>query len=105
MSSLPNSVRELLIVGMSAKTYRVGNAVRKECHVLHNNDGITKQNTEACYIEADIYLILGSYLLIAEVLSIGSKKNYIKLQYYPNGNLKQFKDRNCTSLHETDLTY
>ena len=104
MSSPPNSVRELLMVGMSAKTYRVGNAVRKECHVLHDDDDITKQNMEACHTEADIYLILGSHPLIAEVLSMGSKKDYVELQYYPEGNLVQFKDRNRTGLHETDLT-
>jgi len=95
--------RELLMVGMSAKTYRVGNIVRKECHVLVDDMGITEQNIEACKNEADVYLILGSHPLIAKCLSIGPGKEYIELEYYPNGNLKEFIQRNLTSITETDL--
>ncbi|KAF1961763.1 kinase-like protein [Byssothecium circinans] len=95
--------RELLMVGMSAKTYRIGNTVRKECHVLVDDIGITEQNMEACKNEADIYLILGSHPLIAKCLSMGAEKEFIELEYYPNGNLKEYVQRNRTSITETDL--
>ncbi|KAF1967671.1 hypothetical protein BU23DRAFT_559154 [Bimuria novae-zelandiae CBS 107.79] len=95
--------RELLMVGMSAKTYRIGKTVRKECHVLVDDMGITKQNKEACKNEADVYLILGSHPLIAKCLSIGPEKEYIELEYYPNGNLKEYVQTNCTRITETDL--
>lgn len=58
---------------------------------------------EACRNEADVYLILGSHHLIAKCLSIGPQKEYIELQYYPNGNLKEYVDRNRASTTETDL--
>ncbi|KAF1964036.1 hypothetical protein BU23DRAFT_562294 [Bimuria novae-zelandiae CBS 107.79] len=97
--------RELLMVGMSAKTYRIGKTVRKECHVLVDDMGITKQNKEACKNEADVYLILGSHPLIAKCLSIGPEKEYIELEYYPNGNLKEYVQTNCTRITEADLKH
>lgn len=91
------------MVGMSAKTYCIGNTVRKECHVLLDDIDITKQNMEACRNEADVYLILGSHRLIAKCLSIGPQKEYIELEYYPTGNLKEYVDKNRASITEMDL--
>jgi serine/threonine protein kinase len=103
MSLSTQATRELLMVGMSAKTYRIGNIVRKECHVLIDDIGITKQNMEACKIEAEVYIILDSHPLIAKCLSIGPQKEYIELEYYPNGNLKQYIQRNRPSITTIDL--
>ncbi|KAL1985996.1 hypothetical protein VTN96DRAFT_7131 [Rasamsonia emersonii] len=100
-SSVPE--RELLMVGMSAKTYRIRNTVRKECHVLPDDVGITEQNMEACRNEADVYLILGKHPLIATCLSIGPHREYIDLEYYENGNLKQYINSNRASIIEADL--
>ncbi|KAF2176869.1 kinase-like protein [Zopfia rhizophila CBS 207.26] len=95
--------RELLMVGMGAKTYRIGNIVRKECHILADDEYITKQNREACETEANVYLILGNHPLIANCLSIGPQKDYIELEYYPNDNLKKYVDRNRSNITEGDL--
>lgn len=89
------------MVGMGAKTYRMGNIVRKECHVLADDEYITQQNREACTTEAEVYYILGSHPLIANCLSIGPEKEYIELEYYPNGNLKEYINKN--RIEEMDL--
>jgi serine/threonine protein kinase len=48
-------------------------------------------------------LILGSHWLIAKCLSTSPQKDYIELEYYPNGNLKEYVYRNRASTTETDL--
>src|SRR5271163_3950828 len=103
MSPSTRPQRELLMVGMSAKTYRIGSTVRKECHVLIDDRGITEQNMEACKNEADVYLILGCHPRIAKYLSLGSQKEYIELEYYPHGNLKEYVGRNRARTTEADL--
>jgi len=103
MLSYTPAKRELLMVGISAKTYRIGDTVKKECHVLLNNIAITEQNLEACKTEAEVYLILGDHPLIAQCLSIGPIKEHIKLEYYPYGNLKHYVRQNHTSITEIDL--
>ncbi|QSS52371.1 hypothetical protein I7I53_07987 [Histoplasma capsulatum var. duboisii H88] len=95
--------RELLMVGMSAKTYRIGKTVRKECHVLLDEPEITQQNLTACKTEADVYIILCSHQLIAKCLNIGPEKQYLDLEYYPNGNLKTYVARNRASVTNMDL--
>jgi serine/threonine protein kinase len=103
---LPESVqpeRELLMVGMGAKTYRIGKIVRKECHILADDEPITNQNREACETEAEVYLILGSHPLIANCLSICPQKDYIELEYYPNDNLKKYVNRNSSNITNGDL--
>lgn len=97
--------RELLMVGMSAKTYRIRDTVRKECHALPDDVGITEQNMEACRNEADVYLILGEHPLIATCLSVGPHTEYIDLEYYQNGNLKQYVNSNHASITEADLKH
>lgn len=95
--------RELLMAGMSAKTYRVQNLVRKECHILPDDVGITKQNMEACRCEAWVYMILGAHPLVATCLSASSNKDFIDLEFYENGNLRQYVDRNHTHITKTKL--
>ncbi|KAF2021901.1 hypothetical protein BU24DRAFT_488229 [Aaosphaeria arxii CBS 175.79] len=103
LQTLPK--RELLMVGMSAKTYRIGNIVRKECHVLVDDIGITEQNLEACKTEADVYFILGSHPLIAKSLSSGPSREHVELEFYPNGNLREYIRKNRASITETDLKH
>lgn len=91
------------MVGMSAKTYRIGNTIRKECHVLLDDTGITEQNLIACKTEADVYLILGNHRLIAKCLHIDHEEKYIELEYYPNGNLKAYLIANRANTTTTDL--
>lgn len=93
--------RELLMVGMGAKTYRIGNVVRKECHVLAD-EYITKQNKEACETEATIYRILGSHPRIANCLFIDPRNEYIELEYYPNDNLEKYIARNNKNITAVD---
>lgn len=95
--------QELLMVGMSAKTYRIGNVVRKECHVLPGDSGITKQNLDSCKTEAEVYLILGSHRSIAKYLSTGPNKSYLELEYYPNGNLKEYLASNRANITDSHI--
>ena len=79
---------ELLMVGMSAETYRVGNRVIKVINVHEENEGVTADNAKATRNEANIYLILRRHPRIAECISVGPAREYIELQYYPNGTLR-----------------
>ncbi|KAF2183366.1 hypothetical protein K469DRAFT_583425 [Zopfia rhizophila CBS 207.26] len=81
----------------------VGNIVRKECHVLADDEYITRQNRETCATKANVYLILGSHPFIAHCLSIGPEKDYIKLEYYPHGNLRDYVNKNRLNIKRTDL--
>ncbi|EEA23584.1 conserved hypothetical protein [Talaromyces marneffei ATCC 18224] len=94
--------RKLLMVGMSAKTYHIGNIVRKELHVLPDDPRIIKQNIEACRTKADVYRILGPNRLVATCLSISPSMDFIDLKCYQNGNLKQYVYRNRAHITETD---
>lgn len=93
------------MVGMSAKTSRIGNIVRKECHILPDEPGITAQNLTACRIEAEVYLILGSHQLIAKCSNIGPEKEHLDLEYYSNGNLKKYLTSNRASITEENLRH
>jgi serine/threonine protein kinase len=98
----PKYDRELLMVGMAAKTYRIGNVVRKECHILEDAE-ITKQNREACETEALVYRILDHHPRIAECLSISPTNDYVELEYYPRNNLKVHLNENRNNITEIDL--
>ncbi|OJD17537.1 hypothetical protein AJ78_02349 [Emergomyces pasteurianus Ep9510] len=78
------------MVGMSATTSRIGNIMRKECHILLDEPDITAQNFTACRTEAEVYLILGSHQCIAKCSNIDPEKKYIELEYHSNGNLKGY---------------
>ncbi|KAJ6280878.1 kinase-like protein [Bipolaris maydis] len=95
--------RELLMVGMAANTYRIGNVVRKECHILTTDEAITQQNLEACETEALVYQILGQHPCIAECLLISPTHDYIELKYYPSSNLKTYINKNRGNITITDL--
>lgn len=82
MAPCPQPDCDLLIVGMSSKTYRIGTRVRKQVHSITDDDGMTAQNLDACITEANVYLILGSHPLIAQCLFIGPQKSYIELEFY-----------------------
>ncbi|KAF2186086.1 hypothetical protein K469DRAFT_153778 [Zopfia rhizophila CBS 207.26] len=57
---------------MGAKTYRIGNIVRKERHILADDKYITKQNREAYETEANVYLILGKITYLSPTISLPS---------------------------------
>ncbi|KAK6369297.1 hypothetical protein LTS17_009637 [Exophiala oligosperma] len=91
--------RDLLMVGMCAKTWRVGTRVRKEPRLDEDDDGITAQNLDAFITEANVYLILGSsHPLIAQCTFIDPQKTYIELEFYPRGNLRDYVKENCAKI-------
>ncbi|KAK5444227.1 hypothetical protein LTS15_010580 [Exophiala xenobiotica] len=94
---------ELLMVGMSSKTYRIGTRVRKQVHSIPDDDDMTAQNLDACITEANVYLILGSHPLIARCLFIAPKKSYIELEFYAHGNLKAYAQENRASIDRSQL--
>lgn len=78
---------ELLMIGPSAKTYRVHNLVLK-IPDIDDDALITQGNIKSMSNEASVYLILGQHPRIAECLYISHNKDLIILKYYPHGNLK-----------------
>jgi hypothetical protein len=81
---------ELLMVGMSAKTYRNGEKVIKICHVIPDDLVVTPQNLEAYQTVALVYIILGYHPRIAHCLSCDPLQDRVELDFYPNGNLKDY---------------
>lgn len=77
---------ELLMIGMSATTYRLRDMIVKTTHVLEDEPEITQENLRAMRNEASVYLVLGNHCRIAECLYIGLLKDLIFLKYYPHGN-------------------
>ncbi|KAL8787610.1 MAG: hypothetical protein Q9195_007698 [Heterodermia aff. obscurata] len=71
---------ELLMVGTSAMTYRVGNRVIKIINVNEEYEGITEDNARVTQNEANIFLILRSHPRIAECISVGPAREYIELR-------------------------
>ncbi|EEQ31276.1 conserved hypothetical protein [Microsporum canis CBS 113480] len=65
--------------------------------------GITEQNMETCRCEAWVYLILGPHPLVTTCLSVSPSKDFIDLEFYENGNLKQYVDRHRAHITETTL--
>ena len=88
---------ELLMVGMSSKTYRIGNKVAKVCHVLSDDAAVTQQNLEACKTEALVYQILGEHPRIAQCLLYDPSGGRVELKFYPNGNLPDYIKSNDSS--------
>ncbi|KAK5233221.1 hypothetical protein LTR47_005718 [Exophiala xenobiotica] len=99
--SMPDCER--LMVGMSSETYRIGNRVRKQYHVLTDDAGITAQNLDACITEANVYLILGHHPLIVQCLAIGPQKEYIELEFYARGSLKAYVKSNRARINRLQL--
>lgn len=80
---------ELLMVGNTSETWLIENIVRKVCRTESDADA-TKANVEAAKNEANVYLTLGDHPLFAKCLSIGPKKEYIELMFYPRGTLRDY---------------
>lgn len=78
---------ELLMIGPSAKTYKVHDSVLK-MPGIDDDALITQGNIKSMSNEASVYLILGRHPRIAECLYISHSKDLIILKYYPHGNLK-----------------
>lgn len=75
------------MVGISAKTYRIGALVVKLAR-SDDEDYITAENIKAMRNEASIYTLMGHHPRIARCLTVGPAKDYVVLEYYPNGTLK-----------------
>lgn len=88
---------ELLMVGVSAKTYRTGPLVVKITRI-DDEDCITTENRKAMRNEASIYALLGQHPSIARCLTVGPARDYIELEYYPNGTLKDHLDQHHASI-------
>ena len=80
------------MVGISARTYRVGDIVVKLPRI-DDEDSITNENFQAMRNEASIYTLLGDHPSLAKCLTVGPAKDYIVLEYYPNGTIKNHIDR------------
>jgi len=57
------------------------------------------ENCKAMRNEANIYVFLGEYPSIARCLTVAPARDYIELEYYPNGTLKDHLDQ-----HHADIT-
>ncbi len=95
-----NEEPELLMVGISAKTFRIGNKVSKVLR-LDEEEAITAQNIKATCNEASIYILLGDHPRVAKCLYVGPEKSYIELEYYTNGTLKRYVDQHRANI--TDI--
>jgi serine/threonine protein kinase len=93
MSLLGEPNHELLMVGIFAETYRVGNIVKKVYRRFPDDDIATEESIKATHNEANIYILLGDHPRIAKFLHTDPAKTYIELEYYPNGNLKNFIEK------------
>ncbi|KEF50870.1 serine/threonine protein kinase [Exophiala aquamarina CBS 119918] len=93
---------ELLMVGMSAKTFRIGNRVVKVCNVLPEDPAITQQNLACCETEALVYRILEEHPRIARCHSSNPPLGLIELEFYPNGNIKAYLERKDSKTPEAD---
>lgn len=93
MSLLGEPSHELLMVGIFAETYRIGNIVKKVYRRFPNDDIATEESIKATHNEASIYILLGDHPRIAKFLYTDPTKTYIELRYYSNGNLKSFIEK------------
>ena len=90
------------MVGIGAKTYRIGNTVKK-VHRIDDEEAITAQNIEAARNEASIYILLGEHRRIAKCLAVGPARSYIELEFYSNGTLKAYVDKHRATLTDAYL--
>ncbi|KAK0947582.1 hypothetical protein LTS01_026030, partial [Friedmanniomyces endolithicus] len=77
------------MLGPSATTFRIGNAVIKIPRFDDEAD-ITQANAKAMRIEANVYRILGTHDRIANCLYISPLSDMIMLEYYSDGTLKNY---------------
>ncbi len=93
MSLLGQLHHELLMTGLFAETYRIGDRVNKVYRKYPDDDDATEESIKATHNEASIYILLGNHARIAEYLFIDPSKTYIELKYYSNGNLKEYLEK------------
>lgn len=79
----------LLMVGSSSSTYRLGHMVVKIPRIDDDAE-ITKGNMKAMKVEANVYKILGHNDLIANCFYVSPLGDLIILEFYENGNLKDY---------------
>jgi serine/threonine protein kinase len=80
---------KLLMVGSSSSTYRLAELIIKITRI-DDDAAITQANAKAMAIEANVYSILGNHDRIANFIYISPLRDMILLQFYVNGNLKQY---------------
>lgn len=80
---------ELLMVGSCSSTYRLGQVVIKVPRIDEEAE-ITQANVKATTVEANVYRILGAHDRIAHCLYISPLRDMITLEFYNNGNLKDY---------------
>ena len=68
MSLVGEPNHELLMVGIFAETYRIGNIVKKVYRRFPDDDIATEESVKATRNEASIYILLGDHPRIAKVL-------------------------------------
>jgi hypothetical protein len=83
---------KLLMVGSSSSTYRLAELIIKITRI-DDDAAITQANAKAMAIEANVYSILGNHDRIANFIYISPLRDMILLQFYVNGNLKQYVAR------------
>ncbi|KAF5016755.1 hypothetical protein F66182_11453, partial [Fusarium sp. NRRL 66182] len=93
-----NASPELLMIGNTSETWRIGNIVRKLPRTVSDKH-ITNANIAAAKNEANVYLILGEHPLIAKCHAICPARSYIDLEYYSYGTLRDY-----ISLHRSNIT-
>ena len=101
MSLLGQPHHELLMVGIFAETYRIGNRVKKVYRKYPDDDDATEESIKATRNEASIYTLLGDHPRIAKYSFIDPSKTYIELMYYPNGNLKEYLEKHRPHIEDT----
>jgi len=99
-----NTDMELLMMGMSAMTYRLHDRVLKIVRIDKDEAEITQANVDAMRNEASVYSILGRHCRIAGCLYVSLTENLILLKYYPHGNLRDYMASSPTTITSTDRT-
>lgn len=77
------------MVGSCSSTYRLGQVIIKVPRI-DEEAAITQGNAKAMTIEANVYRILGTHDRIANCLYISPMRDMIMLEFYGNGNLKDY---------------
>ena len=96
---------ELLMTGLFAETYRIGNVVKKVYRKYPDDVVATAESIKAIRNEASIYILLGDHPRIARCLFIDPAKTYIELKYYPHGDLKGFIEKNKSYIEVAHRKY
>lgn len=77
------------MVGSSSTTFRVSDVVIKIPRIDEGAE-ITRGNAKAMTVEANVYKILRTHDRVAKCLFISPMRDMIMLEFYGNGNLKDY---------------